>query len=276
MALLSDDEVAEQKQLLDTYRHTLAIYLRQQAGLGGMAYSPPSVLNGIDEARHTIARIKKLLRDAQVNVADDPDDEAEADWAGARRERAPALPRYDRPSQRSMKRWMLPIGIGLAVIVLAFGILRLVAPHSLGLLPRATPAPTTQTYTVSGASMEPTFHQNQVVQIETLDPTKLQRGDVVLINPFDKNPFLKRIVGMPGETVSIHDGHVYIDNALLPEPYTHGAQTICLADDPCGLGLAIKILNGSFFVLGDNRSNSADSREFGAVPFSQIKGRVRK
>src|SRR5215213_2034204 len=129
MALLSDDEVAEQKQLLDTYRRTLANYLRQQAGLGGMAHSTPSVLNGIDEARHAIARIKKLLRDAQVNVADDPDDEAEANWAGARREHAPAPPRYDQRSQRSMKRWMLPISIGLVVIVLAFGILRLVAPR---------------------------------------------------------------------------------------------------------------------------------------------------
>jgi len=262
MAPLSADEVAEQQQLLETYRHTLAIYLRQQAGLGGMAHSPPSVLNGIDEARHAIARIKKLLRDAQVNVADDPDDEAETDWAGARRERTPALPRYDRPAQRPGPRWMLLGGIGLAVIALAFGLLRLVAGQ--------------QPFTVEGQSMEPTFHQHQVVQIESVDPAKLQRGDVVLIDPFDKVPYLKRIIGLPGETVSIHDDRVYINNAPLPEPYTHGIPTICRPEEACGQGHAITILSGSVFVLGDNRSNSADSREFGAVPLSQIKGRVRQ
>jgi signal peptidase I len=276
MTLLPVDEVAEQQRLLDTYRHTLAIYLRQQAELGGLVYSPPALLNGIDEARHAIARIKTLLRDAQVAVADDPDDEAEAEWTSARRQRTAAPPHADRPAQRSIFFWGLLAGIGLIVIVVMGGLLRLAAAPNFGLSSQATPSPTEQSYTVSGASMEPTIHQNQVVQIELVDPTKLQRGDIILIDPFDKTPFLKRVIGMPGETVSIHDDHVYIDDAQLPEPYTHGAATTCRTDEPCAQGHAIKIVTGAIFVLGDNRSNSSDSREFGPVLFSQIKGRVRQ
>jgi hypothetical protein len=92
MALLPADEVAEQQRLLETYRRTLAIYLRQRAELGGDAYSPPAVLNGIDEARHNIARIKALLCDSRIDVDDDPDDEAAADWAPAHRDREVSAP----------------------------------------------------------------------------------------------------------------------------------------------------------------------------------------
>src|SRR5262245_8553318 len=100
MALLPADEVAEQQRLLETYRHTLAIYLRQQGEFGGVAYCPPAVLNGIDEARQNIARIKALLQDAQIDVDDDPDDEAPAGWVPNRREHNVAR------SPGRMPRWL--------------------------------------------------------------------------------------------------------------------------------------------------------------------------
>jgi signal peptidase I len=269
MALLPADEVAEQQRLLDTYRRTLAIYLRQRAELGGEVYCPPAVLNGIDEARHNIARIKALLRDAQIDVADDPDDEAVADWIPARREHKVA-----RPPGR-MPRWMLPAIIGLVAIALAAGLMRLVGGPGFGLPLRATP-PVGQTFTVNGEAMAPTFGKGNVVPIEPVDPAELRRGDVVLIDPFGKGLFLKRIIGLPGDTVSIHDGQVYINGTPLSEPYVHGAPTTCLPDYPCGQGQGIKVLGGLVFVMGDNRGNSADSRDYGPVPLSQIKGRVRE
>jgi signal peptidase I len=268
MALLPADEVAEQQRLLETYRRTLAIYLRQRAELGGDAYCPPAVLNGIDEARQNVARIKMLLRDARIDVADDPDDEAAADWAPAWREHTVAS------APGRVPRWMLLASIGLVVIALVVGLMRLVGGPSLGLPLRATPA-SDQTFIVNGEAMAPTFGRGDVVPIEPFDPAELRRGDVVLIDPFGKGPVLKRIIGLPGETVSIHDGQVYIDDKLLNEPYLKGAPTPCRSDDPCSQGQGIKVLGGSAFVMGDNRGNSQDSREYGPVPLSQIKGRVR-
>ena len=73
--MLSPEEIAEQQQLLATYRRTLAIYLKQQAMIG-RAYSPPALINGIEETRSNIRRIKRTLNAAGVVVPDDPDDES--------------------------------------------------------------------------------------------------------------------------------------------------------------------------------------------------------
>jgi hypothetical protein len=72
--MLSSEEIAEQQQLLATHRRTLAVYLRQQAQIG-QAYSPPALINGIDETREQIRRIKEALKAAGVVVPNDPDDE---------------------------------------------------------------------------------------------------------------------------------------------------------------------------------------------------------
>lgn len=72
--MLSPEEIAEQEQLLAAHRHTLAIYLKQQAEIGH-AYSPPALISGIDEARSNIRRIKAALKGTGVEVAEDPDDE---------------------------------------------------------------------------------------------------------------------------------------------------------------------------------------------------------
>jgi signal peptidase I len=75
--------------------------------------------------------------------------------------------------------------------------------------------------------------------------------------------------------VSIRDGHVYVNDRLLAEPYILEQTTSCWPDQPCGQGHPYTVGPDSVFVLGDNRSNSSDSREYGALPFVQIVGRVR-
>jgi hypothetical protein len=72
--MLSPDEIAEQQQLLAAHRRTLAVYLRQTAEIG-RNFSPPSLINGIDDARANIRRIKAALISAGVDVPEDPDDE---------------------------------------------------------------------------------------------------------------------------------------------------------------------------------------------------------
>ena len=104
--MLSPDEIAEQQQLLATYRRTLAIYLRQQAQIG-QAYSPPALINGIDETREQIKRIKEALKATGIVVPEDPDDE---EPQPAPRRHA-ALPRQDPP----FPGWLLPVIIVLAL-----------------------------------------------------------------------------------------------------------------------------------------------------------------
>jgi signal peptidase I len=95
--------------------------------------------------------------------------------------------------------------------------------------------------------------------------------------------FIKRVIGLPGETVEIRDKVVYIDGRRLEEPYVHFLEAPLSRDDPeyglRGEGLRdnfgpTTIPEGKVFVLGDNRDNSRDSRFWGPLPIDQIKGRA--
>jgi signal peptidase I len=274
IAQLAADEIAEQQQLLHSYRRTLAIYLRQMAEFGGDAYSPPALLNGVDDARRNIARIKALLRRAGIAVADDPDDQAQNDWAMAPLRRSVTPPKPRLLAQHPQRAAVLA-GILCAAVALAVLLIRWPGGARFGLPPAATPAPTAQVFIVNGAAMEPTFRMGQPVTIAASNTAPLRRGAVILVAPFGKAAFLKRVIGLPGDTVVIRDGRVYVNGIVQVEPYVSGARTTCRSDDSCAEGKQIKVLDGSVFVLGDNRMNSSDSREFGPVPISQIKGQVQ-
>ena len=102
------------------------------------------------------------------------------------------------------------------------------------------------------------------------DDTVLQRGDVVVFDypPQPIRQFLKRIIGLPGETVTILDGQVYIDEKLLEEPYVENA---CRGNTCDGTWL---IGPEEYFVLGDNRGASQDSQNFGPVDRQYIHGKA--
>ncbi len=122
---------------------------------------------------------------------------------------------------------------------------------------------------VYGQSMEPNLLERQRLIIDKisfrLHPP--QRNDIVVLNlPGMEEMLVKRIIALPGETVEIHQGTVYIDGDPLPEPYPHGTGLSNMP--PVTLGPL------SYFVLGDNRDNSNDSRSFGPVKREHILGRV--
>ena len=123
---------------------------------------------------------------------------------------------------------------------------------------------------VEGQSMEPNLHNNQRLIIEKISyhfhPP--QRGDIVVITIANRHsdPLIKRVVGLPGETIEIKDGHVYINGHMLTEPY--------LEQLTYGNTGPHVIAPGYVFVLGDNRGASNDSRSFGEVQTSSIVGRA--
>jgi signal peptidase I len=123
---------------------------------------------------------------------------------------------------------------------------------------------------VYGQSMEPNLHTNQRLVVEKLSyhfhgP---RRGDVVVLRDLTGGPelLIKRVIGLPGERVTIADGRVYVDGVALDEPY--------LDQNTQGGGRSWLVPPLHIFIMGDNRSASRDSRTFGAVPLSQIVGRA--
>jgi len=124
---------------------------------------------------------------------------------------------------------------------------------------------------VRGKSMDPTFKDGQVMLVNKIAyiTSSPQRGDVVgMYFPGEtQKRFIKRIIGLPGETIEIKEGKVYVNGQLLNEPYLD-PSVFTLPD------LTRKLQSGEYFVIGDNRSNSSDSRAWGPVPQSFITGKA--
>lgn len=131
---------------------------------------------------------------------------------------------------------------------------------------------------VLGHSMDPTLHEGQRLLISRLNYLfgEPERGDIIVFNspsPLQDNEpaLIKRLIGIPGDTVEIIEGGVYLNGVKLVEPYLPSdLQTRCSAfhcqDNRWVLG------PDDFFVMGDNRNGSRDSREFGVVDRHQIIG----
>lgn len=137
-----------------------------------------------------------------------------------------------------------------------------------------------QRNTVVGHSMVPTLNDKDEIFVEKISrifPAWLKRGDIVTADTY-KTPrddqeivVIKRIIGMPGEHVEIRDGAVLIngkilDEAYLPQGTMTSEHTLEYAD--CYLG------DSEYYLMGDNRINSRDSRDFGPVDRSDIEGRL--
>jgi signal peptidase I len=124
---------------------------------------------------------------------------------------------------------------------------------------------------VTDISMHPTLPEGAYYMVNKyiyyfLTP---ERGDIVVFRRNGTTPeeYVKRVIGLPGETFSIQGGEVYINGHRLDEPYAAGRSYPDSAPHV--------IEKDAYFVLGDNRPISEDSREFGAVPFPDIVGKIK-
>lgn len=134
-----------------------------------------------------------------------------------------------------------------------------------------------QPHQVDGRSMEPNFHNGEYILTDKLSyrlhPPK--RGDVVVFHsPQDeRSDFIKRIIGVPGDTILLRGGHVYLNGTKLEEKYVNDPGQV-LPGRYIREGDTISVAPGQYIVMGDNRLHSSDSREWGPVTFGGIVGRA--
>jgi signal peptidase I len=137
-----------------------------------------------------------------------------------------------------------------------------------------------QPFIVDGNSMQPNFQNNEYLLVEKISQKfeNLKRGDVIVFHPpgQENTNYIKRIIGLPNEKVEISDNKIKIFNQLHPdgiylnESYiANSVKTITEQPDQ-----TYTLSSDEYFVLGDNREHSSDSREFGLLPKGNIIGRA--
>jgi signal peptidase I len=132
---------------------------------------------------------------------------------------------------------------------------------------------TIQSYTVIGSCMEPNLQdegQRLLISKVVYHFHEPERGDIIVFHPPHKSqenpPYIKRIIGLPGDTIEIKEGVVYINGSPLDEPYVENQANYFVAER--------EIPENEYFVLGDNRPNSDDSHNGWTVPRQNIIGKA--
>ena len=174
-------------------------------------------------------------------------------------------PRHTAGVTRRPPRWLIDVVETLALTLIAFFVIQTFIA---------------QPFQVKQTSMETTLEPGQYVLVDKLTPrwNPYQRGDIVVLHPpagwedRDDTPFIKRVIGLPGDKVSIHDdGIVYVNGQALDEGgYTFEDQPTT----PLGDTRAWTIGADELFVMGDHREASADSRAFGPIKVDSVVGRA--
>jgi signal peptidase I len=135
-----------------------------------------------------------------------------------------------------------------------------------------------QSFRIPSGSMEPTLAVGDRVLVNRLSYRlhDINRGDVIVFERPDSAPaapgepedLIKRVIGLPGDTIVAREGTVYVNDRPLDEPYLPAGTSTTNLEDP------VKVPEGEVFVMGDNRDNSSDSRFIGTIPVDSVVGRA--
>lgn len=132
-----------------------------------------------------------------------------------------------------------------------------------------------QPFVVQGASMEPTLKSSEYLIVEKVayrfrEPA---RGEIIVFRApvnWTEN-YIKRVIALPGETISIKNNQIFINGVVLQENYIKEAK---IFTNDSGIGVDVTLGQNEYFVIGDNRDHSSDSRAWGPLPKQNIVGRA--
>lgn len=124
---------------------------------------------------------------------------------------------------------------------------------------------------VDGESMLPTLHDRErlIVNKAVYLYSEPKRGDIVVFHATENKDWIKRVIGEPGDVVKVEDGVLYVNNNVVEEPYLKAGETGIVTNDFVEI-----VPDHYFFLMGDNRPNSRDSRIIGSVPSTAVVGRA--
>lgn len=130
---------------------------------------------------------------------------------------------------------------------------------------------------IKGTSMEPDFHTGDYILTSrvTYKMRRPERGDIIVFRA-PKNPdieYIKRVIGLPGDSILITNTNIYVNKILITEPYI-ADKTNLWEQGFIKDNVPFNVPDDELFVMGDNRPRSSDSREFGPIPTSSIIGQV--
>ncbi|MFB5266546.1 signal peptidase I [Paenibacillus enshidis] len=141
-------------------------------------------------------------------------------------------------------------------------------------------------FIVEGPSMQPNFHTGERVIVNEIlyKIREPERGEVIVFHvPEENRDFIKRVIAVPGDTITVDGDVVKVNGEQVPETYIQdavqeahakGEEYNMLADFPNGVNQETKVPEGRIFVMGDNRSNSTDSRKLGFIDLNEVIGRA--
>ena len=136
-------------------------------------------------------------------------------------------------------------------------------------------------YRVEGESMEPTLQDGNFLMVNKFrdDASSIQRFDVIVFHATEDEDYVKRVIGMPGDSLEVRNDRLFVNGEYRPEHYledyrddVEGQLTYDFTlEDVTG---RTTVPEGMLFVMGDNRRDSLDSRSFGFIPIEQVVGKV--
>lgn len=123
-------------------------------------------------------------------------------------------------------------------------------------------------FRIESVSMQPNLYEGEYVIVDKISYTLStpQRGDIIVFEKTGQPDLIKRVIGLPGDTVEVRNQQVFVNGVALKEPY--------IANPPNYAYGPVQVEPGRYFVLGDNRSNSSDSHVWGTIPADTIVGRA--